>query len=176
MKPQDIIILIKLNIWQQGRWRLVPLAESLFLSKSEVHLGIGRLKQAGLYDEIREAPKKSAMQEFIIHGLRYTFPAELGAPTRGIVTGITSDFMTNHIVASKDEIYVWPSAEGKAKGFALSPLYKNVPEAITADRRLYHYLALIDVLRIGRAREQTIAKEELVKLIKLGNQYEIESS
>ena len=38
VRAQDVVILIKLHIWNKGRWKLVPLplAESLSLSKSEV--------------------------------------------------------------------------------------------------------------------------------------------
>ena len=48
MKPQDVIILIKLHIWDLGRWKIVPLAESVFISKTEVQKAIQRLKAAAL--------------------------------------------------------------------------------------------------------------------------------
>ena len=172
MKPQDTIILIKMHIWNQGRWKIIPLAESTFISKTEVQKGIQRLKQSGLFDPALERPKKSAMQEFLIHGLKYCFPAELGATTRGIPTSHASPALEDKIVSSDKEIYVWPYAKGKKRGTSLKPLYKTAPEAALEDPRMYHYLALIDAIRIGKAREQAIAKDELIKLIKLGNEYE----
>ena len=172
MKAQDIVVLIKLNIWNQGRWKIVTLAKSIFLSQSETHGAIKRLKQSGLFDPALERPKKSAMQEFLIHGLKYCFPAEIGAVTRGVPTSHAAPEWEDKIVSSDKEIYVWPYAKGKKRGPSLKPLYKTAPEAALEDPRMYHYLALIDVIRIGKAREQAIAKEELVKLIKLGNEYE----
>jgi len=172
MKPQDVIILIKLHIWNQGRWKIVPLAESIFISKTEVQKGIQRLQTSSLFDPALERPKKSAMEEFLIHGLKYCFPAELGPVTRGLPTAHSGPGMEGKIISADKDVYVWPYAKGKTRGVSLKPLYKTVAEAVLEDPRMYHYLTLIDVLRIGRVREQTIAKDELVKLIRLGSEYE----
>ncbi len=49
------------------------------------------------------------------------------------------------------------------KGFAVEPLYTSVPMAAKADPALYELLALVDTLRVGRARERNLAEEELKK-------------
>lgn len=47
------------------------------------------------------------------------------------------------------------------RGIAVQPLYKSVPMAAKKDKRLYEYLALVDAIRGGRARERSKAIEIL---------------
>jgi hypothetical protein len=58
---------------------------------------------------------------------------------------------------------VWPDPEGKIKGRAVEPLHPGVPKAAQEDDEFYALLALIDVLRVGRAREREMAEAELEK-------------
>jgi hypothetical protein len=46
-------------------------------------------------------------------------------------------------------------------GRAVAPLYRSAPLAAAEDPRLHELLALVDALRVGRARERTLAREEL---------------
>ncbi len=43
----------------------------------------------------------------------------------------------------------------------IEPLYKTVAAAAQADAALYESLALVDVLRLGRARDRQLAEQEL---------------
>jgi hypothetical protein len=47
-------------------------------------------------------------------------------------------------------------------------LYVSVPEAVLKDEVLYELLALVDALRVGRAREKEIAVAELKKRLHHG--------
>lgn len=176
MKPQDIILLIKLHTWKQGRWKIVSLANSALLSPAETHAGIKRLVNSSLFDPVLEKVKKTEMEEFIIYGTRYCFPAEFGPISRGIPTAHSAHPLNKMIVAGGTDSYVWPHAEGKIRGISIKPLYKTAPDAALVDSILYEYLALIDALRIGKAREKEIAKIELIKLIKKGNNDEATAS
>lgn len=176
MKPQDIIILIKLNIWKQGRWKIVSLANSVLLSQAETHAGVKRLIKSSLFDPVLEKVKKTEMEEFIIHGLSYCFPADFGPISRGIATAHSAFPLNKMIISSGSDSYVWPHAEGKIRGISIKPLYKTAPDAALLDSKLYEYLALIDALRIGKVREKEIAKSELIKLIKKGNNDESTAS
>ena len=40
----------------------------------------------------------------------------------------------------------------------LEPLYKSVPRAARADAQLYEWLALVDAVRAGRARERELTR------------------
>ena len=48
------------------------------------------------------------------------------------------------------------------------PLYPSVPEAALKDEKLHELLALVDALRVGRAREKELAIRELKKRLGLG--------
>ena len=45
----------------------------------------------------------------------------------------------------------------------IDPLYPSVPAAAAEDPRLHELLALADALRVGRARERSMARTELTK-------------
>jgi hypothetical protein len=51
------------------------------------------------------------------------------------------------------------------RGQAIEPLHPSVPYACRQDKRLYEMLALADALRIGRARERSLALKGLKELL-----------
>jgi hypothetical protein len=57
----------------------------------------------------------------------------------------------------------------RSRGVALEPRYKTVPSAALRDSVLYEFLAIVDALRDGRARERKIAERELIKRIRSKN-------
>ena len=63
------------------------------------------------------------------------------------------------IAPSADPPPVWPHAEGNARGLALVPLYPSAPAAALRNPALYENLALFDALRMGSARERSLAEE-----------------
>jgi hypothetical protein len=108
----------------------------------------------------------AALVEFLIHGLKYAFPAEIGAPTRGIATSHSAPILREEVLQSETDIYVWAYANGKQKGLAIRPLSKNAPKAALRDQKLYDFLALIDAVRIGKSREKNIAVAKLESLVR----------
>ena len=56
---------------------------------------------------------------------------------------------------------VWPHPNGTSRGEGLVPLYRSVPDAALRDPTLYEWLALIDAVRSGRARERQLAVAEI---------------
>lgn len=164
MKPQDILVYLKILLWKKGRWTVAALAESIGLSASETHGAIQRGKKAGLFDPLTEKPVKSALEEFLLHGIRYAFPAEPGRLCRGVPTSHSAPPLAGKIVSG--EPYVWPDDNGRVRGQAIEPLYRSVPAAARKDVELYELLALIDALRVGRARERSLAAQEISKRLK----------
>lgn len=160
LKPQDALVLLKLVVIADG-WTYPALAESLGMSASEVHAAVARAKQGGLYDEHRRSPHRRALLEFLVHGLRYVFPAERGALTRGLPTAHAAPPLNAQLVADGEPPPVWPDAEGTVRGEELRPLYRSVPGAARRDPALYELLALVDAVRGGRARERKLAIAEL---------------
>jgi hypothetical protein len=112
-------------------------------------------------------PIKASAQEFLIHGLKYVFPAEPGPMTRGLPTAHSARPISDQLRELKDvESYVWPDPQGRVRGQSIRPLYKTVPEIAKSDDRLYEFLALIDAIRVGRAREVSFAADEIKRRIK----------
>jgi hypothetical protein len=113
-----------------------------------------------------EKPNLSALEEFLIHGVKYTFPAERGGLTRGMPTSYAAQPLCRLIKAGSELVPVWADPNGTMRGISLVPLYKTVPEAAKGDSQLYERLALIDAIRDGRARERNLAEKELKNSLK----------
>ena len=163
LKPQDVVVLIKLLEYGGRRPPYAQIAEELYLSASEVHAAVQRVRRARLLSpgEAVEVPNKSAVEEFLLHGVKYAFPPDRGEITRGLPTGYAAEPLKSRISAGNEPPPVWPSSEGKTRGYSFAPLYKTVPRAALRDRYLYEVLALIDAIRDGRSRERQIAEQEL---------------
>jgi hypothetical protein len=162
LRPQDIVVLLKLSL-ESGRPPYLQLANELHLYPSEVYASIKRARASHLIQGMapEERLNRTALLEFLLHGIRYAFPAEKGALTRGVPTGYAAPPLSQSIVADGDPPPVWPYAEGPVRGYSLSPLHKNVPQAALKDPGLYELLALVDAVRDGRVRERDLAGREL---------------
>jgi hypothetical protein len=112
---------------------------------------------------MNQKPNLIAMEEFLIHGVKYAFPATRGGLTRGMPTSYAAEPLSRLIKAGSEPVPVWADPNGTTRGISLVPLYKTVPEAARRDSLLYERLALIDAIRDGRARERNLAEKELKK-------------
>ena len=164
LKPQDVLVLLKAAAHPQRRRTYAALGEALAMSASEVHASVRRAVAAGLaIDRGRGdwAPIIPALLEFAVHGVRYAYPALIGPVKRGVPTSIGAAPLAARINSAPGEAPVWADPKGNAKGPSLSPLYRSVPQAASADPQLYELLALLDALRAGRARERSLAANML---------------
>ena len=164
LKPQDVVVALKLSEYEGKRPPFAAIADELSISVSEVHAAVKRAQSAHLLHgpELGERPNLKALEEFLIHGLKYVFPARHGSLTRGLPTSYAAEPLRRHIKAGDEPPPVWPTPDGPVRGVALEPLYSSVPKAAKRDPRLYELLALVDAIRDGRARERKIAERELV--------------
>jgi DNA-binding Lrp family transcriptional regulator len=171
LKPQDVVVALKLFSYPQQRPPFSVIAVDLGLSPSEVHGAMRRLQSARLIHgpEMQDKPNVSALEEFLIHGLKYAFPGQRGSVTRGIPTSYAASPLKTEIAPGDELPPVWPWHEGDTRGIALEPLYKSVPSAALRDPALYEFLAIVDAIRDGRARERKIAERELIKRIRSKN-------
>jgi hypothetical protein len=162
LRPQDIVVVLKLIGAGKQRPTYAQLASDLLMSPSEVHASIRRARAAKLLHgpELGDKPNLHALEEFLLHGVRYAFPVEKGAMTRGLPTAYAAEPLKRKLT-QEDPVPVWPFPNGSARGYAFSPLYKRAPEAALKDERLYELLALVDAIREGNARERDLAKREL---------------
>ena len=163
MRPQDIVVLLKIAAKGKDQWYMKDLSYELGISASEVSESLNRSVIAGLISPDKKKLMKHALLDFLEHGLRYVYPQRPGALLRGVPTSHAAPPLVDHIQSS--EAYVWPYAYGEVRGQAIEPLHPKVPEASLKDPYLYELLALCDALRVGRARERSFAIEELKKRI-----------
>ena len=165
LKPQDVVILLKLLAIGKGTWSYSRMAGTLWMSPSEVHAGVKRVIKARLASVLQDrvVPNTRNLEEFLVHGVPYVFVSELGEVTRGMPTGYAGPALSHFFQASDDLPPVWPDPDGEVRGQAFPPLYKSVPQAAREDRKLYELLTLVDAIRGGRSRERQMACREIKK-------------
>lgn len=139
------------------------LASKLDISPAEISHGFKRLKVSGLVDS-ENKPVQEACEEFLVHGLKYIFPAEVGVLAAGLPTAYSKPGF-KFVKQSKDQIYVWADSNGIVKGTSIKPIHPSLPNACRHDEKLYELAALLEMIRIGRAREKKIAAEKIHEII-----------
>jgi DNA-binding Lrp family transcriptional regulator len=70
------MVVLKLCTYEHKRPPMSMIAADLKMSPSEIHAAIKRLRQARLLHgpEMQEKPNLSALEEFLLHGVKYAFP------------------------------------------------------------------------------------------------------
>ena len=84
---------------------------------------------------------------------------------RGMPTAWAAEPIAGVMPQGSDLPPVWPWSEGKVRGHSVEPLFPSVPGAIKNLPSLYAPLALVDSLRIGRARDREIARRMLKEFL-----------
>lgn len=163
MRPQDLVVLLKLIIEEAGSWNQISLAKSLFLSQSEISESLKRSTYARLLQAKGKEVARQPFMDLLQYGVPYMFPQQPGAEVRGIPTAHSAEPLVQMITST--EKYVWPYAKGHMRGQSILPFYPSVIQAVELDAQLYEYLALIDAVRVGRARERNAALELLSEKI-----------
>ncbi len=166
LKPLDIVILLKIISFGIRKWTYELLGYELFISTADAHAGVKRASVARLFDRSNRKPLQGALEEFIIHGVKYAFPAVRGPVGRGLLTSYAAPPLNSLITIGDDLPPVWPNAEGTDKGYELNPLYKWASKACQNDPKLYELLALVDAIRDGSVRERQIAIDEIRKRLR----------
>lgn len=165
MRPQDIVILLKIIAKGSQPWQNKDLAAELYISPSEISESLHRSALGGLIDaDHRKKVYKQSIMEFLEHGLHYVFPTEPGTMVNGIYTAHSHPFMQEQFKVETLH-YVWPHPRGSVRGLSIEPLYKEQVKAALQDQKLYLMLALLDIIRVGRVREIEVAIDELRKQI-----------
>lgn len=164
LQPLDLLICLKIAAHQNGVFGYEALAEELGIGLGSAHRSVKRATDAGLLTPKRTL-NSPALSEFVVHGVRYAFYVRPGELTRGLPTAHAAPPLARLITPSSD-VPVWPDPKGTTRGYAVAPLHKSAPEAARRDPELYELLALVDALRIGRARERKLAQEELTRRLK----------
>jgi hypothetical protein len=159
LRPQDLVVLLKLLILEGEAWNQISLAKSLFLSQSEISASLKRSAYARLLQNKGKEVARQPFMDLLQYGVPFMFPQQPGVVVRGIPTAHSTEPLVNLI--SSTENYVWPYAKGHMRGHSILPLYPSVVLAVEQDPQLYEQLALLDAIRVGRAREKNLALELL---------------
>lgn len=159
-KPQDVVVALKLALGGASL-SYADLGEELGMSASEVHAAVRRLVDARLFDPDSKRVRVEALRNFLVHGVPYAFPASLKQLTRGIPTAWAAPAFAGKISSGDQIPPVWPDPDGQVLGSSVKPLYASVPAASRRNPALYDLLALVDAMRIGRARERAFAEKEI---------------
>lgn len=163
MRPQDILILLAIANKKDKPWMGKDLAFELGISGGEVSESLRRSRKAGLFDESKKSVNRQALFEFLVYGLRYVFPVQVGAMAKGVPTTVSAPPL--NVRTESVEKFVWPYSKGTVRGNSIEPLYPSVPQAALKSPELHALFALADTLRAGKPRERDMAKQELEKLL-----------
>ena len=129
LKPQDILVLLKLQAHAPQPISYNRLANELGMSPSEVHAAGKRAlaAQLAVLKDGRLSPQRRNLEEFLLHGLRYAFPPVWGELSRGMPTLGAASPLNQFMNDSGEPPAVWPDPSGAQRGQTLQPLYRAVP-------------------------------------------------
>lgn len=161
LRAHDVCTALQLCLTPDATYR--ELADRTGQSVGESHNSAKRLESARLHLPHRRGVNRVGLVEFLVSGVPYAFPGELGPETRGIATAFSGPDLAEIFEAPNS--IVWPSVDGDTRGSSLTPLCSRAPSTVQTNRELYRLLTLVDALRVGRARERRIASEILRDLL-----------
>lgn len=158
MRPQDVVVLLKITTLSTTAWQGKDLAAALFISPAEISDALRRCQYARLLEPDGRTVQQQALLRFLQHGLPYVFPAHPSGFVQGTPTAWSA---LPQLHAPTEPAYVWPDPDGQAWGLSVSPLYATTPAAARLDAAWHEVLALVDVLRLGASQQRKMAYELL---------------
>jgi DNA-binding transcriptional MocR family regulator len=165
LKAQDVVVLLKL-LGSADVPAVRDLAAELGFDVAGTHRALRRLEEAGLYSSERRRLFPGPVEEFLVHAVKFNFPARWGPEARGVPTSWAAEPLTDELASSAALPPVWPSSTGTVRGLELEPLHPIVPHAAESDPDLWQRLALVDAIRSNdSARITNLAVEHLKEAI-----------
>lgn len=162
LKPYDIVVLLKLVSIGSDDWTKASLAKSVKMSGSVITQVIQRVWNCRLFNRRLNGVNVQALEEFLIHGIFYVFPAHHGPVLRGMPTGAAGPPLKD--IMSQESLKwppVWSDHLGMAQGYSIAPLHPRAADLAREDEKLYELMAIVDTLREGRPREKKLAIDAL---------------
>lgn len=94
LKPQDIVVLLKMALSppRSDHFSQLSLVLQLGMAPSAISRILQTCYQVRLIDEESKKINKANLTEFVIHGLKYAFPAKLGPPCIAIKNRIETRY------------------------------------------------------------------------------------
>lgn len=149
LRPPDLAVALSLVLHPGAGYE--GLGTGLGIGAGGAHRAVRRLQRASLVAREQREVLRENLKEFLVHGVRFVFFAEVGAETLGVPTA--------HKLQSIEtgRSYVWPSAQGSHRGEGLIPLLPQAIHLPESDPEVYEALAVVDSIRIGGIRERRAA-------------------
>lgn len=170
LRPFDVAVALRLLLEPEERYE--PLAEALATSTSAVHRGVARLQWAGLLRGTSRIVARPALREFLLHGVRYAFPAVRGQEVVGVATAWShasiAALLSTEIAADISRPLVWPDESGTVRGDMLVPLFPAAARVSARDARLHELLAAVDAMRLGSPGVRRVVSEYLAERVLWG--------
>lgn len=141
-----MVVLLKL-LGSEGPIPVRDLAGQIGFDAAGTHRALRRLGEAGLYSVERRRVFLAPAEEFLLHAVKFSFPAQWQSEARGIPTSWAAKPLKDALADSEGMPPVWPYSKGAVRGLGLEPLHPIVPEAAQNDSELAECLALVDALR-----------------------------
>ena len=160
LKPQDVLILLRILKEGETPMTQTALARDLFMSQSEISQSLARSSYAGLLGRTEQVVMKGLFMDLLRFGIAVIYPARPGSTSRGVPTAHSARPLIEEFVKAND-VYVWPWAKGQVRGQGIPPLYPTIPQVAMVDPEFHEWLALVDTLRVGRTRERNMALQHL---------------
>ena len=168
LKPQDILVACKIFVLGNAEWPMRRLAGSLSISVGETHAAIERGKSSGLLGtpRCRLNVGKRKLFDLLTVSVPQVYYAIRGSVETGVPTAMHAEPLKGVFSGDSRPIpLVWPSPAGVVRGESLVPLYPTVPRAVEHDPDLHRVLALVDVVRVGDAKDRRLATDLLERMI-----------
>jgi hypothetical protein len=166
LKSQDVLLALRLAV-RPAPATQAEIADAIGICPANVNHGLVRLAASRLYNVHDRRVVRANLLEFLVSGLKYVFPAQLGLFGEGMPTAHSANPLARLIRATgSDDGAVWPSIipnAPRARGHVVEPIHETAPQAAAKDPALHEMLALVDAVRVGRARERKLASDELEK-------------
>jgi biotin operon repressor len=159
----DLLVALVLAAHDDPTASVRQLGEEIGLSKSAVANSLRRLRALGLVKSDGDRGRrlnKLALRDCLEHAVRWIAPATVGDFELGLPTAHAADVLAHKLAGDHDPV-VMPLPHGPVRGRAVPPIHPLAAAAAARDPKLYRLLAVVDALRIGRARDREIAAAEL---------------
>ena len=117
LKPQDLLVLLKVAAHPPQRWTYATLGEALAMSASEAHASVKRAVASGLAVAAGRgdwSPVRPSLLQFVQHGVRFVWPASTGPVKRGVPTAFGAEPLASLVNAAAGEAPVWEHPKGSA--------------------------------------------------------------
>lgn len=162
LESVDVYVLLKVVCMHDSpSWQQSGMAHEIGVSPSVVNRALKKSEELKLYSPTRKRVNVRSLEDALVHGARYFLAPKRGGEVRGTRTAWAAPPLVDEIVTAEALPPVWPDPKGDARGLAVEPLHSSASRAAMHDPAFYELLALVDVLRLGGARERALAEKEL---------------